>query len=300
MIIHSRVPVRIDFAGAWTDVKIFADGAGGAVVNAAIDKYVEGRLEIRENNKSLKDNLEGINVSYHSQLPAGSGLGTSSALNVCWLSLVQSQIHPSAEYREQVAELAFNLEEMLGILGGKQDQYASALGGINYLEFGTNVKVEPLNLTTCMIDAMECSLTLCYTGKSRLSSSIHENVWSAFRQGNPATVNALYSLRAGAMQMRLALLDDKIEEFGKLIGDSWTHQKALDTSVTNNQIEELFKIAKLAGAKYGKACGAGGGGCLLFFSDPDRKVFVERALKSSGVRVIPFSFENTGLSLSVE
>src|SRR5438270_8001459 len=143
MIITSRAPVRIDFAGAWTDVNIFARGAGGAVVNASIDRYVEGRLEVREDPGKGE---EGIRVSYHSDLPSGSGLGTSAALNVCWLSLVDSQINPSLEYKQRVAELAYQLEEMLGILGGKQDQYASSLGGFNYLTFGENVEAERLEV----------------------------------------------------------------------------------------------------------------------------------------------------------
>lgn len=300
MIITSRVPVRIDFAGAWTDVKFFAEGAGGAVVNASIDKYVEGRLEIDDHADTRNEDVDGINVSYHSQLPAGSGLGTSSALNVCWLSLVQSQIHPSMEYKERIAELAYRLETMLGILGGKQDQYASAVGGINYIEFGAEVLLEPLTLSPRMIKAMENRLTLCYTGKSRLSSNIHENVWGAFRKGNPATVNALYSLREGAMRMRTALIEERIEEFGELIGDSWKNQKALDDSVTNAQIEELFDITKKAGGVFGKACGAGGGGCLLFFSEQGKRESVEQALKAAGVRVIPFKFEFKGLSLSTD
>ncbi len=299
MIITSRVPVRIDFAGAWTDVKFFAEGAGGAVVNASIDKYVEGRMEVHDIAGEMGDDMDGINVSYHCSLPAGSGLGTSSALNVCWLSLVQSQIHPSMEYKVRVAELAYDLEEILGILGGKQDQYASAVGGINYIRFGKEVTLEPLSLSAEMVESMESRLTLCYTGKSRLSSNIHENVWNAFRRGNPATLNALYSLREGAMRMRSALLEERIEEFGELIGESWRHQKALDESVTNSQIERLFEIAKYAGGIHGKACGAGGGGCLLFYSDPNKKKNVEQALNAAGARVIPFRFEFNGLSLSV-
>src|SRR5438128_2128271 len=133
MIITSRAPVRVDFAGAWTDVNIFARGAGGAVVNAAIDKYVEGRLETVEDPGAGE---EGMRVSYHSNLPAGSGLGTSSALNVCWLSLIQPEVEAGTEYRKRIAELAYQLEEILGILGGKQDQYAAALGGFNYTTFG--------------------------------------------------------------------------------------------------------------------------------------------------------------------
>ncbi len=295
MIVTSRAPVRVDFAGAWTDVNIFARGAGGAVVNAAIDKYVEGRMEVLEDPGAGQ---EGIRVSYHSDLPSGSGLGTSSALNVCWLSLVQSQIDPSQEYRERIAELAYKLEEILGILGGKQDQYAAALGGFNYMLFGETVQAERLDIAPAMVEELEERLVLCYTGKSRLSSNIHENVWGAFRRGAPETVNALYYLRNCAIRMRSVILEQNVEEFGELIGQSWKHQKALDPSVTNAQIDELFEIAREAGAPHGKACGAGGGGCLLFFCEPGKHGHVGDAVSEAGARVIPFKFDFRGLQIS--
>src|SRR5581483_1104275 len=134
MIVTSRAPVRIDFAGGGTNVNVFARGAGRAVCNAAINHYVSGKLEILDSEDQSEAALtrmaelksrEGMSVSYQSDLPSGSGLGTSSALNVVWLSLVKSQI-TSDEDRARIAELAYQLEEMLGILGGKQDQYASA------------------------------------------------------------------------------------------------------------------------------------------------------------------------------
>jgi D-glycero-alpha-D-manno-heptose-7-phosphate kinase len=300
MIVSSRVPVRVDFAGAWTDVDVFARGAGGIVVNATIDKYVEGRLEITEHDGIAGYVPEGIRVSYHSDLPSGSGLGTSSALNVCWLSLIQSQIDPNQEHRERIADLAYKLEEILGILGGKQDQYAAALGGFNYFTFGDSVEVERLNVSQEMVERLERRLVLCYTGKSRLSSNIHENVWGAFRAGNPATVNALYALRSGAVRMKTVLEQGEVEAFGEVIGDSWTHQKALDASVTNETIETLFEIAGEAGALHGKACGAGGGGCLLFFTKEGHQNAVADALSVAGARVIPFRFEFNGLQVTRE
>jgi D-glycero-alpha-D-manno-heptose-7-phosphate kinase len=300
MIVTSRVPVRVDFAGAWTDVDVFARGAGGIVVNATIDKYVEGRLEIAEHDGIAGYVPEGIRVSYHSDLPSGSGLGTSSALNVCWLSLIQSQIDPNQEHRERIADLAYRLEEILGILGGKQDQYAAALGGFNYFTFGDSVEVERLKVSPEMVERLERRLVLCYTGKSRLSSNIHENVWGAFRAGNSATVNALYALRNGAVRMKTVLEQGEVEAFGEVIGDSWTHQKALDASVTNETIETMFEMAVEAGALHGKACGAGGGGCLLFFTKEGRRNAVADALSVAGARVIPFRFEFNGLQVTRE
>ena len=300
MVITSRAPLRVDFAGAWTDVNFFARGAGGAVINATIDKYVEGRLEILDANNADISPTGGISVSYHCEMPSGSGLGTSAALNVCWLSLVEAQIHPSQEYREQIAELAYQLEEILGVLGGKQDQYAAALGGFQYLTFNESVCAEKLNIQPAMVQELEKRLVLCYTGKSRLSGDIHENVWGAFRHGAPETVNALYYLRNCAIRMKTVIEEGNIEEFGELIGQSWKHQKALDASVSNDEIEVLFDIARKAGAMFGKATGAGGGGCLLFFTENDKQCAVTEALSSAGVRVIPFKFEFKGLQVNGE
>jgi D-glycero-alpha-D-manno-heptose-7-phosphate kinase len=300
MIVTSRAPVRIDFAGAWTDVNIFARGAGGAVVNAAINHYVTGKMEIIDTEESVSTisaEKEGLSVAYQSELPSGSGLGTSAALNVVWLSLVKSQI-ATDEDRAQIAELAYQLEEMLGILGGKQDQYGSAFGGFNFMTFGESVEVERLSVPQDFVSELESRLVLCYTGKPRLSGNIHEKVWGAFRRGTPETVNALYYLRNCAIRMKTVLLEGNISEFAELLSQSWKHQKSLDASVSNEQIDSLFEIATAAGSVGGKACGAGGGGCLLFCAEKGRQSAVSDALSEAGARVIPFQFDFEGLEVT--
>ncbi len=310
MRITSRAPVRIDFAGGWTDVGIFAQGAGGAVVNAAINHYVTGTLEARSADEPLAMSLpsapgmaepggEGLRVAYQSDLPSGSGLGTSSALNVIWLSLIRSQID-SDEDRAHLAELAYQLESMLGILGGKQDQYAAAFGGFNSMTFGETVHVERLAIAPETVEELERRLVLCYTGKQRLSGSIHENVWGAFRRGVPATVNALYALRECAHRARTALLNGNVEELTQIMSDNWRHQCELDASVTNPQISGLFETALEAGAMGGKACGAGGGGCLLFCAQSGRQSAISDALAAAGAHIIPFQFDHTGLQVTRE
>jgi D-glycero-alpha-D-manno-heptose-7-phosphate kinase len=299
LIVTSRAPVRIDFGGAWTDVDIFAHAAGGVVLNATIDKYVSGSLQVMEQGAAA-DMREGLNVSYGFDLPSGSGLGTSATLNVVWLSLIRSQIATS-EDRKRMAELAYQLENVLGILGGKQDQYAAALGGFNLMRFDTNgVTVEPLAISSATIRELEARSVLCYTGKPRLSGSIHENVWGAFRQGRPETVAALYALRDLALQMADALVSGDLETFADLIAENWQNQCALDDSVTNEQITALFQTAGAAGARGGKACGAGGGGCLYFVTHPGRRDAVADALTAQGARLIPFAFEFDGLTVQVE
>lgn len=302
MIVTSRAPVRVDFGGGWTDVDPFAGSApgGGVVLNAAIDKYVMGRLVRREEGEGAGAR-EGLDVQYGFDLPSGSGLGTSSALNVVWLSLIKNQMAANQE-RLQIAELACGLERLLGILGGKQDQYAAAVGGFSLMTFGANgVAVERLDVDPAIVADLEARCVLCYTGKPRLSSSIHENVWGAFARGVPATVNALHALRDVALRMKPALLGGDLDTFARLIGENWEHQKALDPSVTNPAINALFDAARAAGAIGGKACGAGGGGCLLFLTGAGRQTAVANALTTRGAaRVIPFRFAFDGLTVSVE
>ncbi len=297
MIVKSKAPVRIDFAGGWTDVDMFARGAGGAVINATIDKYVTGRMEIADSSDGSES--EGIAVSYQSDLPSGCGLGTSSSLNVVWLSLIKSQVS-SSEDRKMIANLAYDLEAILGILGGKQDQYASALGGFNFMSFGDKVEVEPVNIAPETVAEMEDRLVLAYTGKPRLSGNIHEHVWGAYRAGVPETVNALYNLRNVAIRMKTVLEKGDLGEFAELLSQNWKHQKQLDASITNEQIEELFDEAFKHGAVGGKACGAGGGGCVLFCVEPNRRADVEQVVERLGSRIIPFKFEFEGLQVSRE
>jgi D-glycero-alpha-D-manno-heptose-7-phosphate kinase len=268
------------------------------VVSATIDRYVVGRLESEENyslyGHTRPGNPDGIRVEYRSDLPAGSGLGTSSALNVAWLSLINQQVTTDDD-RARIAELAYQLEEMLGILGGKQDQYSAAFGGINSMTFGETVAVERLDVSPELVAALESRLVLCYTGKPRLSSAIHDIVWGAFRRGAPGTLNALYGIRDCAQRMRQALLSADMCAFAEILNENWRLQKALDPSVTNDQIDGLFEAAVASGAAAGKACGAGGGGCLLFLAEEGRHTEVSDAVAAAGSQVISFRLDFDGL-----
>jgi len=295
-IIRGSGPFRIDGAGGWTDVDLFAKGAGGAVVSATIDKYVAVELEIPDSAEHHEGLWEpGLAVSYRSDLPSGSGLGTSATLNVVWLSLIRCGVS-GVEDRKMIAELAYDLERVLGILGGKQDQYASAIGGINSFRFEETVSFEPLNLAPEVSSALQSRLVLCYTGKPRLSSNIHEHVWGAYKRGVPESVKALYTLRECAYRMKDALREGDLESFAELMNLNWSQQKALHSSVTNPQIESLFRTAFDAGATAGKACGAGGGGCILFYCpDLASRSRVSDALARAGTRIIDFKFDYEGL-----
>lgn len=351
MIVRSRAPVRIDFAGGWTDVALFTQEQPGAVLNAAINiySYVTAKklpekrvqtkeygyshfkteadkririysadFDIFEEAKEIKEleyngNIDlakaaikrmgvslgvscGVELITRSNAPAGSGLGSSASMGVALIGAI-SRLNNSYLLPYEHAEMASAIERHeLGILGGKQDHYASALGGISFMEFsGEEVKTSKLQLSQDLICELEKSLILCYTGRSRLSGDIHQKVTGAYLSKDENTLSALKNLKQVAVEMKTQLLKGDLISFGQLLNENWQNQKRLHPSVTNSQIDALFEIALRNGAVGGKAGGAGGGGCLMFYCQPEKEHLVRRKLEEQRIQIIDFNFEFNGL-----
>jgi D-glycero-alpha-D-manno-heptose-7-phosphate kinase len=238
----------------------------------------------------------GLDIITRSNAPAGSGLGTSASMGVALIGALSRFQGISLLPYEFAEQASFIERQELGILGGKQDHYASSIGGINFMEFmGEEVKVSKLQLSSDVMLELEKSLVLCYTGTSRLSGDIHRKVREAYQDEEPKTKQALRNLKAIAQEMKNALLSGDLKAFGQLLNENWENQKALHPSVTNKQIDELFDVVLSNGGIGGKACGAGGGGCLVFYSESDCEHLVRRKLEELGVNVIDFNFEFKGL-----
>jgi len=331
---HSRAPVRIDFAGGWTDVELFCTDKPGYVVNAAITIYSYASLREQTHRPLVSKNLTlysadydatveaptvyklaydgkadlvkaalkrmylepGFDLVTRSESPLGSGLGGSASMGVAALGVLAAYKQECLLGRE-LAELASLIErEELHIRGGKQDHYASALGGISFMEFrGPTVIHSRLNVPREVVAELQKNLVLCYTGKSRVSGDIHECVTQAFTRREPKTLEAMDSLRRITVSMKLALMRGYLPEFAKLMDENWQNQKRLHPSVTNEQIERLFEVAYGAGALGGKACGAGGGGCLVFYAESDKEHALRKALEQAGAQVLNFAFDFQGL-----
>lgn len=298
MRLEARAPLRIDFAGGWTDVPFYAEDRGGAVLNAAITRYVRGHIS-RPETSGPWHVLRGDRsyVSYSLDLPSGAGLGSSAAQNVLWLALVKTSVNNTSS-RSEIAEMACRLAEMLGILGGKQDEYAAALGGVHFMTFDGAVSAERLDLSLPFLDDWRSRLVLVYSGHSRISGSIHEHVWSEYRSGSRIVHAALDGLKRVAGEMKTVLERRSFDDFAHLLSENWTYQKELHPSVTSNELEELFDFAFKHGARGGKACGAGGGGCCIFAAEEGRAAELRAAFRRHRVPTIDFDFDSYGVYVS--
>lgn len=290
----ARVPLRIDLAGGWTDVPAFADAEGGAVVNFTIDRYVHASI-----------NAAGA-LAYARDLRAG-GLGGSACEHV----LAAALRDPDADL-DEIAEVAFAAESAEGVAGGRQDQYAACYGGLNFMTFPTlaqrraeeartgeaalPVRIEPLALPEPAMKALMERLVLVDSGVERLSGEIHAHVWSAYARHDDEVTGALLALQQYGRAMRDALVASDFGGVRQVLFENWVQQKRLHTSVTNETVDALFDRAMAAGATAGKACGAGGGGALVFYaSSAEAASSVRRALSDAGAQIIDFAYEPEGL-----
>jgi D-glycero-alpha-D-manno-heptose-7-phosphate kinase len=256
------------------------------VVNAAIDRYVEGRASSTDH---------GMELQYRTDVPRGSGLGASAALDVAWLALTNGLMGRHLTPTE-LAEDAYRLEKVLGVAGGKQDQYAAALGGFNHLVFGPEsdpASSERMALQPNVIAALEERLVLCYTGSAHHSGSLHELVWEPFLGGDRRIAAALRRIRDSAPHARQALLRGDLDSLGELLTLNREAARQLVPELVTPAMDDLFEAAREAGAIGGKACGAGGGGALLVLAADGRAEAVANALRRAGAELMPFRFEPT-------
>jgi D-glycero-alpha-D-manno-heptose-7-phosphate kinase len=328
VIAHARAPLRIDLAGGWTDVAPYSARRGGAVVNVAINLHAHvqvrrqrsgvnlhaldlgaavtarGAAELRPDGelgllKAAARRLGprgGFEVLTSSDAPAGSGLGGSGAMGVALVAAfgVLAGERPLAA---EIAQQAFQLEAGdVGIVGGRQDQYAAALGGLQFLEFGERrVSATRLAVSDDGLRELERHLVLCYTGASRLSAEMHARVWRRYAEGDRATLKALDGLRGCALDMRDAVAKGRLGTVGDILSRNWAHQRALGEGMETGTMRSLARAAATAGAAGCKACGAGAGGCMVFLAKAGRAFAVAEALRGAGGQVLRCSFDAAGV-----
>lgn len=184
----------------------------------------------------------------------------------------------------------------MSIKGGRQDQYAAAFGGFNFIEFlGNKTIVNPLRVDHDVINELEYRLILCYTGKTRLSSGIIDEQVSGYISKKNDVVRALEETKGLANKLKNALLLRHLDEFGALLHDGWLAKKRFSNKISSPEIDKMYDAARSAGAIGGKLLGAGGGGYLLLFCEFDKKQNVIAKLQELGGQIMDFSFDFSGL-----
>ena len=330
MIIRSKAPLRISLGGGGTDVYPYTENFGGAIISTTIDRYANvtikenkenllrvisqdynlleifdsisdlrnnGKLDlVRASFRFLNLNRTNIDTILHVDAPPVSGLGSSSALTVALVGAIKNLQNKTLEPYD-ISHTAYVIErEEAKIKGGMQDQYASAFGGFNFIEFKKNsVKVHPIRLRPEIKNELFASLILCDTCDTRLSANILERQINSYEQKNEIILKNLHLIKQIEYDMKNSLIKGNIKEIGEMLHDNWVLKKTLDKEISNSKIDKIYDSAISAGAIGGKLLGAGGGGHLLFVADPENKIHVENELQKSGCTIVKFNFDENGL-----
>jgi D-glycero-alpha-D-manno-heptose-7-phosphate kinase len=243
----------------------------------------------------IKEPLSFKLVTY-CDVPPGSGLGTSSTMVVAILKAFAEWLNlPLGDY--DMARLAYQIERTdLGLSGGKQDQYAATFGGFNFIELHENemVIVNPLRIKRWIIDELEVSIVLFYTGDSRSSDRIIREQQRNTREGRKLPVEATHRIKKNSYVMKDLLLKGEIVKFSKALGKEWDNKKKMAASITTENIDRIYDAAIKAGAYGGKVSGAGGGGFMIFTVDPVKKLKLINALNQFKGKVLNFHFSDNG------
>jgi len=334
MIIRSKAPLRLGLAGGGTDIESYYNLYGGYVLNATVDMYayctiepndtdtvefiaadinkkenyhsedtlpVSGSLPLHTGiyNRIVSDFIKkplSFKMTTYSDAPAGSGLGSSSTMVVAiikafteWLNL------PLGEY--DIAALAYKIErEDVGFAGGKQDQYAATFGGFNFMEFyeKERVIVNPLRLKRWIRNELEASLVLYYTGVSRESAKIIKEQILHTQKGDAKNIESMHQIKNQAELMKEALLKGDFRGFSNCLLNGWMAKKNAASTISNSFLEDLYRFVMENGAESAKISGAGGGGFMMIYCNPCRRISLIQALKEKQGMVLTPSFTEIG------
>lgn len=334
-MIRARAPLRLGIAGGGSDVSPYCDLYGGHVLNATIDMYAYCTLEELQENQTIfiaadyekmyasesRPVLEfdgtldlhkavynrvvkqfnqsqplALKMTTYSDVPAGSGLGSSSTMVVAMVTAYTEWLKlPLGEY--EIAHLAYEIERLdLGLSGGRQDTYAATFGGFNFIEFYANerVIVNPLRIKNWIINELESSLVLYYTEVSRESATVIDEQIKNVKVNDCEALEATHQVKQDATLMKEATLKGSIKDIAKILRRSWEAKKKMARGITNESIEHAYETAMQAGAYSGKVSGAGGGGFIMFMVSPEQKMNVVRALNHLEGKVANFHFVQHG------
>ena len=328
-VIESHAPTRIDLAGGTLDIwPLYLFHESATTINLAINLYAKTRIEQRNDSriiiesKDLKKRIKfnsikdikhnhtlslatrainffkpesGLYIETDSESPSGAGLAGSSALNISLCSAL-NKLTNSKYSKKEIITIAKNIEaQVIKIPTGDQDYYPAMFGGLHFIK----LSIEGINADRFKIDSKELEkrITLCYSGSSRNSGI---NNWEIFKRhidGNKKIFKNLESIRKTADKMKSAVINSDFKMIARLIGEEWRNRKKLWRGVSTPEIERLIAIAEENSAISAKVCGAGGGGCVIFLSEPHRQEDIKTALKKTGARVLNYKIDNSGVKI---
>lgn len=320
-MIITRTPFRMSFFGGGTDMPEFFNEHGGSVISTTFDKYcyvtarhlppffdystelVYSKIERVKDPSELEHpavrsamrmlDMREMRISYEADLPARSGLGTSSSFAVGMLNAFHCMKGTYAS-KERLAKEAIYLErELCAEAGGWQDQVAAAYGGFNRIDFADDAfTVHPIVISPERKRELESSLMLFFTGFTRFSSDMQKKNHVTDKAAQLKEMLALVDVAEG-------VLTDKskgLSEFGRLLDATWKLKRGTGSQVSTGSIDALYERGMRAGALGGKLLGAGGGGFLVFYVEPDAQESVLKAM--GGLLRIPFRFEGDGAAVA--
>jgi D-glycero-alpha-D-manno-heptose-7-phosphate kinase len=330
-----RSPVRISFAGGGTDLPAYYEQFGGAVLSTAINKYFytilckrsDGRIQVISSDLRvfetwhdianmdvrgsgleiplaiLKDLASDISVDLFlsSEIPPGTGLGSSASVCVNILKTLTTYLNrPLSKY--DLAERAFHItRDVLGRHVGRQDEFAAAFGGLNFITFRSDglTEVQPVDLDPGLLRELQSNLMLFFTGSAHHSWTILQEQEKSIRSPRGPAVEALHQVRDLADRMLSALRRGNLNLFGSLLDEGWQAKKRISGRISNPKIDHLYELARRSGALGGKITGAGGGGFLLLYCEPERHQVVRSVLRAEGVQEMAFALDTNGTQVIV-
>lgn len=318
-MIITKTPFRMSFFGGGTDMPAFFNEHGGAVISTTFDKYcyvtvrhlppffdytselVYSRIERVDSIEKIEHplvrncikflDMHELRVNYESDLPARTGLGTSSSFAVGLLNAFYALKGKYASKKQLADEAIYVERELCKESGGWQDQIAAAFGGFNRIDFKDNgYKVSPIIISPGRKQRLNDNLLLFFTGFSRFSSEIQKSTEAAIKD-KTAQLKEMLGLVDEAQEV---LVNDKsdLDDFGRLLDTTWRLKRQTGAKISTGSIDELYEKGIKAGALGGKLLGAGGGGFLVFYVQPEKRQAVLTAMRD--LLHVPFAFENGG------
>jgi D-glycero-alpha-D-manno-heptose-7-phosphate kinase len=325
-----RSPVRISFGGGGTDLPSYYESFGGAVLSTSINKYfytilqrrTDGKIQVISSDLRVAETWHDIermpvkgsqleiplsvikelgcsasmDLFLASEILPGTGLGSSASVCVGVLKTLATYLDLRLS-KYQLAERAFHIaRNVLGKPVGKQDEYASAFGGLNFITFEPDrtVHVEPVNLRPDLLRELQSSLMLFFTGSAHNSWNILQEQEKLGSTGNGRALESMHQIRGAAEQMRDVLSRGNFRAFAALLHQGWEAKKRVSSRISNPLIDEAYATALRAGALGGKITGAGGGGFLLLFCEEPHQVKVREAMAELNIREMGFEFDLQG------